>query len=206
MIDKTDDPTTEQLREKGDQFEKGMGTLLRNCWLYIEALQTTDIDALTRYVAEVMVSSESLEEYLGDLAAKRDLHQRQEIMVFEYMGLLVQNIDDFEESRIMPILRNERVFIVGIKFLNKYSEALPVPTLLKCLQALAHLADSEEFSTYRDIHIDTGNGEEMSLLLSFKEKCLADYSTDMEKRKIVRPLVDAIDRAERTFNLRKSRK
>ena len=206
MIDKSDDPPTQQFQDIGDQFEKGMGTLLRNCWQHIEALQTTDIDALIRYIADVMEACEKLEEYLDNLAANRDLHQRQEIMVFEYMSLLVENIDEFEESRIMPILRNERVFIVGVKFLNKYAQALPLSTLLKCLQSLAHLVESEEFGTYRDSHIDMGNGEHMELLLVFKGKCLIPYSGDFENRKIVRPLIDTVDKAERTFNARKSRK
>ena len=205
-LDKTDTPLAEKLREIGDQFEKGMGTLLRNCWLHIEALQTTDVDSLVRYIVDVMVASEKLEEYLNDLAVKRDLHQRQEVMVIEYMGLLVANIDEFEESRIMPHLRSEKVFILGAKFLHKYSNALPAPILLKCLQSLAHLVESEEFSTYRDKHIDTTSGDDVDSLLSFKQSCLIQYLTDMDNRKIVRPMIDAIDKAERTFNTRKSRK
>ena len=93
-----------------------------------------------------------------------------------------------------------------MKFLNKYAQALPLSTLLKCLQSLAHLVESEEFGTYRDSHIDMGSGEHMELLLVFKEKCLIPYSGDFEKRKIVRPLIDTVDKAERTFNARKSRK
>ena len=92
------------------------------------------------------------------------------------------------------------------QFVIKYAQALPLSTLLKCLQSLAHLVESEEFGTYRDSHIDMSSGEHMELLLVFKEKCLIPYSGDFEKRKVVRPLIDTVDKAERTFNARKSRK
>lgn len=36
-----------------DSFEKGMGTVLRNAWTHIEALQTTDIPLLVEYVTGV---------------------------------------------------------------------------------------------------------------------------------------------------------
>ncbi len=36
-----------------DSFEKGMGTILRNAWTHIEALQTTDIPLLVEYVTRV---------------------------------------------------------------------------------------------------------------------------------------------------------
>ena len=47
---------------------------------------------------------------------------------------------------------------------------------------------------------------EIDLLLSFKEQCLVEHYADTNNRKIVRPLIEAIDKAERTFNVRKSRK
>lgn len=36
-----------------DSFEKGMGTVLRNAWTHVEALQTTDIPLLVEYVTGV---------------------------------------------------------------------------------------------------------------------------------------------------------
>lgn len=40
-------------RESLDAFEKGMGTVLRNAWSHIEALQTTDIPLLVQYITGV---------------------------------------------------------------------------------------------------------------------------------------------------------
>lgn len=41
-----------------DSFEKGMGTVLRNAWTHIEALQTTDIPLLVEYVTGVRLGHE----------------------------------------------------------------------------------------------------------------------------------------------------
>lgn len=42
-----------KVRESLDSFEKGMGTVLRNAWTHIEALQTTDIPLLVQYITGV---------------------------------------------------------------------------------------------------------------------------------------------------------
>lgn len=39
--------------ESLNAFEKGMGTVLRNAWTHIEALQTTDIPLLVDYITGV---------------------------------------------------------------------------------------------------------------------------------------------------------
>jgi hypothetical protein len=141
---------------------------------------------------------QGLSSYLDSLARK-DLHQRQEVMVFYYAALLIKNIDEFEESRIMPALRSSKFLILGLKFVNKYQSVLPGVTLLKCVEALSIFVDSEEFQTYRAEHIDFTNEEDINEMISLKEKCLSEIMKDMENRKIVRPLVDAIEKAKRTF-------
>ena len=193
----------EDLKEISDKFEKGMGTILHNAWLHIETLQTTDIDALVHHVMQVMVDVPHILPYLDTCAEKRDLHQRQEVLIFAYAAQLLKRIDDFEESRIMPTFRNKRFLVLGIEFLSRYHEALPHPTLLSCIETLSVLVESEDFNTYRDVHLDLSDSKEIGILSNFKEKCLSDLLKSMESRKIVRPLVDAIDKAKRTHAARK---
>ena len=192
---------SESMEQTSDKFEKGMGILLNNVWLHIEALQTTDIDGLVEHITRVLAEVPTISQCLDSWAEKRDLHQRQEVMVFYYAARLIKHIDDFEESRIMPVLRTKRFLVLGMEFLHKYHPALPGPTLLKCIEALSMLVDSEEFSTYRERHIDHTNPDEISMLLSFKESCLSALLKDIENRKLVRPLADAIDKAKRSHTL-----
>ncbi|CAM9771656.1 unnamed protein product, partial [Hapterophycus canaliculatus] len=53
--DEVDQPDNEShlVLESLDSFEKGMGTVLRNAWTHIEALQTTDIPLLADYITGV---------------------------------------------------------------------------------------------------------------------------------------------------------
>lgn len=44
---------TQQVLDSLNAFEKGMGTVLRNAWTHIEALQTTDVPLLVEYVTGV---------------------------------------------------------------------------------------------------------------------------------------------------------
>ena len=94
--------------------------------------------------------------------------------------------------------------MLGVRFLNRFHDDLQPPSLLKVVEALSLLADSEDFSTYRDRHIPL-SGENIDLLSSLKEYCLTELLSS-ENRKIVRPLADAIDKAKRSFSHSASRK
>jgi hypothetical protein len=67
--------------------------------MHVEALQTTDIDALIVHIADVLETSMQLIGVTETHAAAMDLHQRQETMVFYYFASLMQQIENIEESR-----------------------------------------------------------------------------------------------------------
>ena len=102
-------------------------------------------------------------------------------------------------NRIMPIIRERGIFMLGARFLNRFHIDLQQPPLLKIVEALSLLADSEDFSTYRERHIPLEQ-ENIEILSSLKEHCLSGLLTS-ENRKIARPLADAIDKAKRSFSL-----
>lgn len=160
----------EYLREKSDQFEKGMGVLLKNAWLHVEVLQTTDIDLLVNHIADVLHCSLSdLAKTTERYAQERDLHQRQEAMVFYYLGSLILHIELLQESRVMPIIRERGIFMMAAKFLSIYHQALPQPTVIKCVQSLSLLVETEEFTTYRDRHVKTSD-EDIAFLTHLKNE------------------------------------
>ena len=66
--------------------------------------------------------------------------------------------------------------------------------ILKALSSLALMAGSEDFRTYTNQYI---LDENVATLTDFKASCLASFQSDFEERKVIRPLVDCIDKAKR---------
>lgn len=88
--------------------------------------------------------------------------------------------------------------MLGMRFLALYgsSPCLLSPHRLKCLEALALIADTEDFATYPSEYYCT-TMDDVDVMLTVQEKVLSEFQNDMEKRKLVRPLVDCIGRAKR---------
>lgn len=100
----------------------------------------------------------------------------------------------------MPILRESRVFINMIQNLNEFaSEIIPKHKLL-IAASLAYLVDTEDFITHRDQYITCR--DDVDELVRCKEQVLQGLMTDLEKKKIVRPLMDAIDKAKRQMRFK----
>jgi hypothetical protein len=94
-----------------DNFEKGMGIILRNAWNHIEALQTTDVILLVSHIGEVLSEDAQDVARIETFHAIGDLSDRQEVMVLHYLYGIVANVDEVGEERIMPPLRGHRVFL-----------------------------------------------------------------------------------------------
>jgi hypothetical protein len=84
-----------------DKFEKGLGVMLKNAWLHVEVLQTTDIPALVNHIADVFQGALDTLEFFDTLVKKCDVHQRQETLVFYYLFGLLKHIDDIGEHRYL---------------------------------------------------------------------------------------------------------
>ncbi len=87
--------------------------------------------------------------------------------------------------------------MLAVRCLSMYGTGLLKVHKLKAAEALALLAETEYFTTYRGQFIDGEGSDDVAKLLEFKEIFLTDLMTDFENRKGVRPLVDAIDKAKR---------
>ena len=82
-----------------DKFEKGLGSILRNAWQHVEAIQTTDLYALINYITDVLQFTIDNPTYIESLLKSDDLNQRQEILVFYYLLGLFKNVEQIKESR-----------------------------------------------------------------------------------------------------------
>lgn len=76
-----------------------MGTTLRNAWLHVEVIQTTDLTALLNHIVNVIDAANDLPIVMGTLVAQGDLHQRQEVLVFYYVSGLIRHIEEIGENR-----------------------------------------------------------------------------------------------------------
>jgi len=177
-----------------DKFEKGLGIIMRNAWQHVEVLQTTDLPALIHYIADVMEANLALVSTVENLLKESDVYQRQEVLVFHYLYHLMRQVEEIRESRLMPYIRERKVFTTAARVLNVFGKQLVKSHRLIAVESLALIVDSEDFATNPRQYIGP---EDLDIMLELKENVLQELMQDMEKRKVVRPLVDAIDKAKR---------
>jgi hypothetical protein len=93
------------MSEVCDKFEKGLGVVLRNAWLHVEALQTSDLPGLIHHIADVLEGALETPVITDAMIHAGDLHQRQEIMVFYYMRGVLRHLGDITEGRLVILYR-----------------------------------------------------------------------------------------------------
>ena len=117
--------------------------------------------------------------------------------------------------RIMPIVREKKIFILSIKLLQKVYSHLDDIHILSCCHSISMLTDTDDFDTYRNQYVSDVTDAE--LLCNFKDTCmmciLSNSNTNGSSannsnvnssinKKSVRPLIDCIDKAKRMFKLK----
>ena len=152
-----------------DSFERGLGVVLRNAWMHVEAIQTTDLPTLLIHIADTLDHALDADEDLMCHCAAGDVHQRQEIMVFEYLYCLMRQLEQIKESRVMPVVRERMIFMQGMRLLEKVHEFVLSVHMVRGLTAMALLAESEDFSTYTDQYISSS--DEVAFLVSRRGVC-----------------------------------
>ena len=178
-----------------DKFERGLGVVLRNAWMHVEAIQTTDLSSLMTHIADTLESSLEAEEDLMAHCSAGDIHRRQEIMVFHYLYCIMRHVEQIKESRVMPAIRDRQVFMKGLRVIDKVHNHVLSAHIVTCLTAMSLITESEDFITFPDQYIT--NADDVAFLITFRTNCIAKFSTDFEQKKAIRPLTDAIDKAKR---------
>ena len=57
-----------------DKFERGLGVVLRNAWMHVEAIQTSDLSSLITHIADTLENSLEVEEDLMAHCAAGDVN------------------------------------------------------------------------------------------------------------------------------------
>jgi hypothetical protein len=124
---KKGEPLELEQQEKADKFELSLGTILKNAWLHVEALQTTDLPLLIDYIALVLrdaVDDNASNLWPEKLSSFDTLGTRQEAMVIHYLHGLCKRIDDIDESRVMPLIEQSQIIPLTARFLHTYHPKL----------------------------------------------------------------------------------
>lgn len=171
--------------------------MLRNAWNHLEALQTTDLPELVNYICDVLCAILDSPTSASIIFQLSDVSERQEILVFAYLAILMKNLERIAEGTLMSILRQRRAFMNGAAVLLTYQGNLQKTQLLRMAEALSLLADSESFATNYEEFVESRSDADS--LQQLKTSCLAMFSSDTEARRILRPLNDCIDKAQRKY-------
>eukprot|EP00752_Nemacystus_decipiens_P009609 g8586.t1 len=177
-----------------DSFERGMGTVLRNAWSHIEALQTTDIPLLVEYLTGVLRDAAENPGIVASMSERGDLGGRQEVVCLSYLRGLVSRMGDYEEGRVMPHIRSAGTTHFLAEMLHANHRHLGAEALATGAEALAYICDTEDFVTYRDDYIDE---ETKVTFAKLKDDFVARLCEDSQTRQKIRPLLDIISYCER---------
>jgi hypothetical protein len=177
-----------------DKFERGLGTILKNAWCHVEALQTSDLIGLVNHIADVIEGALENPEMLKTHCKIGDLHQRQEIMVFYYLYDVMRQIEEISESRVMPTIRERGIFMMCINLIENIESGVLDVHILKALSALSLMTETEDFTTFTNQYIKP---EDVITLVNFKTDRIAPFQTDIRNNNTIRPLINSIDKAKR---------
>lgn len=186
-----------QQLEKGDKFEKGLGVVLKNAWQHVEAVQTTNIQLLMNHIGDVLDHTLIDSRHIESLISKGDVHQRQEVMIFYYIVAVMRQLDFIQQDRVVTILRDRNIFMQCAQCLEKYHSSWSRAVTLTAIEALVLIADSEDFSTYKNEYV---KGESDAHLLNrLFESCLRPFQKDFTVKRMMRPLTDCIAQFRRKY-------
>lgn len=170
-------------------FEKGIGGLLANAWLHVEALQTTDLPLMIRLSAEI------LQFALTPLSGVEKLEGRLPAMVLQFLLALGKALDTVSERRIFPELLARSVFQLLVKHMGINSGRLSAADLAIGAEALALFAAAEDFSTNK-ARIMSGDGLPAALV-ALDAAFLGSLASSADTRRKLRPLLDLVSEAKR---------
>ena len=176
--------------------EKCTGQLLRCCFAAVEALQTTDVHLLTRYVASILAHAQ-LEAFGG---GGGDADKFQETQVLYYcQSLYARHLAALQEDQVMELARDEGVFARLAHVLHKHGAAIEAEALDAGLIALSGMCATEYFSIHKkEMILVDGAYDTKASLRAIREERMGKYEgVDPAERKKVQALIDCVTTMER---------
>ena len=90
--------------------------------------------------------------------------------------------------------------MTAIRMLSIVHTGILTAHMLVAIESLSLMVDTDDFTTYTAQYVT--NSSDAEILLAFKAKCVQPLSTDMDKRRLMRSLVDVIDKSKRKYRLK----
>lgn len=182
-------------RNKLDEFERGVGTVLKNAWKHKEAIQTTDMPLLVEHVASVLKQAAKHSKELlaaGEGAAAANA-QKQEALVMHYLYdvLRFMERDGISESRIMPLVKKNRI----VKHLVQLLGGPGRPPILSPTDAMAGLVSLSIIFSTDDYSIHKAEYVKPTLrksVIGLSDVIHGIVDGNREAKKSLRPLLDNI--------------
>lgn len=112
----------------------------------------------------------------------------------------MHQIEGIHESRIMPFLREHGIFMHSVKFALFIHDQIPETYIMKILESLSLITDTDDFKTYTIQYIT--NASDVEELIELKTNVIQGLLTTMDNRRILRSLLDCIDKSKRTYKLK----
>ncbi|KAF0693122.1 Aste57867_15868 [Aphanomyces stellatus] len=167
-------------------FERGLGVMLKNAWLHVEALQTTDLPLLIEYVASVLTFCEEEPAYVET----KDLEDSQEVIVMYYLHGLFKQLEHISESRVMPLVQEKNIFALLAAHLQRNWKSFSPSDVRVGAEVLALICDTEDFQTHSESYFPSDQTRRD--LGAIQEDILEDLVADLDTRKKLRPLLDTV--------------
>lgn len=90
--------------------------------------------------------------------------------------------------------------MLAIKMMELIHTKLLSEHVLKMIQSLSLLVETEDYSTYRDQYISSP--DELEKVINLQAACVAEYNKDMNNKKITRPFMEAVEKAKRSLKFK----
>lgn len=116
-------------------------------------------------------------------------------LVFAVLSLSL--LPFFYAISVVPLLRDRNIFMMCAQFLETYHGSMSSAVTLTAIEALVLMADSEDFSTYKNEYV-TGE-EDVQVLNRLHESCLKPFQKDFANKRMMRPLTDCISQFRRKY-------
>ncbi|OQS07911.1 hypothetical protein THRCLA_00094 [Thraustotheca clavata] len=147
------DPDTKKLMAS---FERGLGVMLKNAWLHVEALQTTDLPLLIEYVATILNNCREEPGFFSE----KDPADSQEVIVLYYLHGLLKRLEDIGESRIMPLMQERQIFELVAWHLEHNNRSFSPEDTLTAAEVLALICDTEDFQTHPTNYVSSNQARQ----------------------------------------------
>ena len=179
-----------------DKFETSLGVILQNAWLHVEAIQTTDLPLLINFCADVLQNCMDHPGFVQERIDLNVLNKKQEVLVMKYIRCIMKQIEEVGEDRIMPLMKERKIFTLILAFLSSWAENMDVENLTVSVEGLALMIESEDFQTFKDSYVSE---EDRGFLIDMGEddNWLEDLVDDDDVRRNSRPLVDLVRESRR---------